>query len=183
MNRKPQSEYFKDIEYLNHTVNIVPGWKKFDISKHDYYLSNKDEFLALKKKYKTKVKKKEIASVEIRKCRYGLGLFAKQTMRSGTFIGEYTGYLQHGNGDEYSWDYPEIPGFPELEISALNAGNEMRFINHNHKPNCVAEHFPIDGIYIIIILSSKYIKPGQQLFLDYGDEYWLDEDRELIIEY
>lgn len=183
MNRKPQSEYFSDIKYLSHTVNKIPGWKKFNIKKHKYYIANKNEFHNLQEKYHLKIKNNKTAPVEIRECRYGLGLFTKETIRSGTLIGEYTGYLQHGNGDEYSWDYPEIPGFPELEISALKAGNEMRFINHNYKPNCIAEHFPVDGMYIIIIISSKYIKQGQQLFLDYGDEYWLDDNRELIIEY
>jgi len=176
--------YFDDIVYLPRTVNTISPWSDRLILESPYYLENKDEFGRLFDKFSEQVLNSSIANIIISESsnKKGFGVFAASDIPPGTLIGEYTGYLQTGCGDPYSWDYPEIPGYPELELSALKGGNETRFINHSFQPNCLAEHFPLEGIYVIIILSINTIKAGSELFLDYGDDYWLAGDREIIIE-
>jgi uncharacterized protein len=185
--------YFNKITYLPRTVNLLPEWDDSLIVNSPYYIQNKEEFIALSQRYTEYVKYQIIADICIRdtscvlpaKCGVtgrGLGVYAVNDICENSFIGEYTGYLQIGSGDKYCWDYPEVPGYNELELSALKGGNETRFINHSFQPNCYADHFPVDGIYVIIITSLNNITAGSELLLDYGDNYWAAGDREVIVE-
>ena len=179
-------DFFKSAykcNYLPRTRNRIPNWESIEIFNQTYYKKNRREFNKLTKKFSSLILDEKIASVSIGKCSFGFGLFADKLIKKKQFIGEYTGYLQTGKGGSYCWDYPPIEGIDNVELSALCAGNETRFINHSFKANCIAEHLPIDNIYTIIILVKKNIYPGQQLFLDYGDNFWSGKDEEIIIEH
>lgn len=98
----------------------------------------------------------------------GLGLYAKQPIKTGEFILEYTGrkiptviaddsdsaYLFEINND---WT---IDGPPEI--------NPAGYINHDCFPN--TESDVVDGR--IIIEAIKDIAAGEELTIDYGDEYF-----------
>ncbi|KAF8481374.1 hypothetical protein JB92DRAFT_3132945 [Gautieria morchelliformis] len=61
----------------------------------------------------------------------------------------------------------------EWTIDAALVGNETRFINHAQRglANCRAEVREVNGDHRIYALK-KAIHPGEELFMDYGEEYF-----------
>jgi hypothetical protein len=55
-----------------------------------------------------------------------------------------------------------------LTIDGSDNGNKARYINHSCAPNAEAE---IDGTRILIY-ALKNIPAGEEIFYDYGDEYF-----------
>jgi SET domain-containing protein len=103
---------------------------------------------------------------------HGKGVFAVAPIAKGEIIIEY-------KGEVISWPealrrHPHDPNDPnhtfyfELEsgdaIDAKYGGNAARWINHACKPNCEADE--INGR--VFIKALKDIKPGKELFYDYG---------------
>jgi SET domain-containing protein len=99
--------------------------------------------------------------------RTGLGLFAAEPIRKGTFIIEYT-------GKRILWenvDNPYNKYFFELNklwaIDGANRRNTARYINHSCRPNAEVR---VKGA--IRIYAAKNIKPGVEITYDYGKEYF-----------
>ncbi len=104
---------------------------------------------------------------------HGKGVFALQAIRKGEALIEYT-------GERISWKealrrHPHDPADPNHTfyfslddgshvIDALYGGNASRWINHACEPNCEADEE--DGR--VVIKSLRDIKPGEELFYDYG---------------
>jgi len=103
---------------------------------------------------------------------HGKGVFALAPIAKGEVIIEY-------KGEVISWPealrrHPHDPSDPnhtfyfELEtgdaIDAKVGGNAARWINHACKPNCEADE--IDGR--VFIKALRTLKPGEELFYDYG---------------
>ena len=103
---------------------------------------------------------------------HGKGVFALQPLSKGELIIEY-------KGEVISWKealrrHPHDPSDPNHTfyfhiddkhvIDANFGGNAARWINHSCAPNCEADE--IDGR--IFIKSLRAIKPGAELFYDYG---------------
>jgi uncharacterized protein len=103
---------------------------------------------------------------------HGKGVFAVQPLRKGEVIIEYT-------GERITWDealsrHPHDPKDPNHTfyfhidevhvIDAKHGGNSSRWINHSCAPNCEADEE--EGRVFIKALRS--IKPGEELFYDYG---------------
>lgn len=70
----------------------------------------------------------------------GFGLFATESIESGTFIGEYVGVVkrvstneERGPSSAYSANYGQDGS---TEINAYEFGNIIRFLNHSDTPNC-----------------------------------------------
>ncbi len=58
------------------------------------------------------------------------------------------------------------------DIDGSRGGNEARFINHSHDPNCEPVNYDDEEVWIEAI---RDIEKGEELFYDYGfDEF--DED-------
>ncbi len=103
---------------------------------------------------------------------HGKGVFATRPIRQGRRIIEYT-------GKRMSWaEAPNDPDDPHtfnfglengLVINPEIGGNEARWINHACDPNCEA----IEEDDRIFIYALRNIRPGEELFYDYGLE--LDE--------
>jgi uncharacterized protein len=103
---------------------------------------------------------------------HGKGVFALQPIRRGETIIEY-------KGEVISWKealrrHPHDPADPnhtfyfhvdeENVIDAKFGGNAARWINHACAPNCEADE--VDGR--IFIKALRNLKPGEELFYDYG---------------
>jgi SET domain-containing protein len=103
---------------------------------------------------------------------HGKGVFALAPIPKGEVIIEY-------KGEVISWPealrrHPHDPKDPNHTfyfhiddknvIDAKHGGNAARWINHACEPNCEADE--IDGR--IFIKSLRALKPGEELFYDYG---------------
>ena len=103
---------------------------------------------------------------------HGKGVFAVAPIPAGQTIIEYV-------GERITWKealrrHPHDPAQPnhtfyfhiddQHVIDAKVGGNAARWINHACDPNCEADE--VDGR--IFIKARRAIKPGEELFYDYG---------------
>lgn len=100
----------------------------------------------------------------------GLGLFAEEPIKRGTYIIEYVGTVI--TGKKAVEDYPENKYLFETSATRMIDGsarsNTARYINHSCKPNC--EPDIIGGR--VFIKAIKRIEAGDELTYDYGEEYF-----------
>jgi len=113
---------------------------------------------------------------------FGYGLFARHFVKKGTVIGEYTGELitieeetrrlnlyKKMNMSNYFYE-PRNEG---LSIDAGPMGNHTRFINHScDNVNCEIFLETIEGLPKNWVMAIKNIREGEQLFLNYGKDYF-----------
>ena len=103
---------------------------------------------------------------------HGKGVFALQPIAKGETVIEY-------KGEVITWKealrrHPHDPSDPNHTfyfhvdehnvIDAKYGGNAARWINHACAPNCEADE--VDGR--IFIKALRTLKPGEELFYDYG---------------
>ena len=103
---------------------------------------------------------------------HGKGVFCVAALAKGDCIIEY-------KGEVLSWPeaqrrHPHDPDNPDHTfyfhvdddhvIDGKVGGNSARWINHSCQPNCEAE----EDEGRIFIVALRKIKPGQELFFDYG---------------
>lgn len=122
----------------------------------------------------------------------GKGLFAKRSIRPGTFICEYA-------GERVSWQLitEKYSSFEDTryvwcegEVEAIDAqfyGNEARFINHYESlaphPNVRAQVVACAGSaspYRVLVKALRTIHANQEILLDYGPLYagrWLPKKK------
>ena len=103
---------------------------------------------------------------------HGKGVFAVAPIPKGEVIIEYKGEII--TWPEAQRRHPHDPSDPnhtfyfhiddERVIDAKHGGNAARWINHACEPNCEADE--TDGR--IFIKSLRALKPGEELFYDYG---------------
>ena len=107
---------------------------------------------------------------KVRKSSAGLGLFAMEPIKRGTWIIEYVGKVVTGKKEVEN--YPENKYLFETSKTRLIDGsarsNTARYINHSCKPNCEVEI--IGGR--VFVKSIKRIEAGEELNYDYGTEYF-----------
>lgn len=98
----------------------------------------------------------------------GLGLFAKELIKKGEFIIEYTGEILTGKAsDEASGKYLfEVSS--KKTIDGKGRENIARYINHSCRPNAEVEIKKGR----VFIYAKKNIKPGEEISYDYGKEYF-----------
>lgn len=104
----------------------------------------------------------------------GKGLFAKALLRPGDTIGAYTGKVltdrQAGRSPYIDSDYML---WVCRDCNILGEGplaNHTRYINHSDKPNsCIVTSTRWKKARIEV---TKRILPGQEIFMDYGPDYW-----------
>ncbi len=107
---------------------------------------------------------------EVRNARAGTGkgLFACIPIGKGEFIIEYTGEkilttLADTLKTRYLFELDNT-----WTIDAEGEENTARYINHSCEPNADAETHDDR----ILISASRDIKPGEEITIDYGDEYF-----------
>lgn len=101
----------------------------------------------------------------------GKGVFANQTIPSGSVIGEYLGRLHPPKSlpvsDRYVFILSEI-----AEVSADQYGNLTRFMNHHCDPNVSPRIAMYGKRQVILYVANRKIKAGEQMFVDYGSVYF-----------
>lgn len=98
----------------------------------------------------------------------GLGLFARSRFAEGDFVAEYVGVrIPTSFADELQSRYLfEID--VQWTIDGSTSDNIARFINHSCFPNCEA----IVSGGRIYIHTLRDVDPGEEITIDYGDEYF-----------
>lgn len=101
----------------------------------------------------------------------GKGVFANQSIPNEFIIGEYLGRLHPlrtlPREDRYIFVINEL-----AEVSANECGNFTRFVNHHCRPNITARIAMYGKRQVILYEATREIKPGEQLFVDYGTSYF-----------
>lgn len=104
----------------------------------------------------------------------GMGLFTRSTIRPGDTIGEYTGKVLTDNqvnrkpyidSDYVLWVCKDHNIVGEGPLA-----NHTRYINHHPKPN--ARIVTSTRWKKARIEAIKTIRPNQEVFIDYGPDYW-----------
>lgn len=103
---------------------------------------------------------------------HGKGMYALQPLAKGEVLIEYTG--ERIDWPEALRRHPHDPADPHHTfyfsldsgqvIDAKFGGNASRWINHSCQPNCEADE--TDGR--VFIKALRAIRPGEELFYDYG---------------
>jgi hypothetical protein len=107
--------------------------------------------------------------IEVKKSIAGLGLFATAPIKKGSFIIEYFGPLLNDDqvdkkGGKYLFALSK-----HWTIDGTARDNIARYINHSCvKTNCE----PVQYAFRMKIRATRNIKPGEELFYDYGKEYF-----------
>lgn len=147
-------------------------------------LSTRVGRLTLAKLYGEKIRSGSIADVYIADAgAMGLGLYARNTIKRGEFIGEYAGQIVPRTPSvlERGYSFGLRPPFAEVTsptklsnyvIDASEKGNVTRFINSSETPNAEAYYMFIDGYWRVVFVAKQQINPGEQLFVNYGKNYW-----------
>lgn len=105
----------------------------------------------------------------VKKSIAGLGLFATEPIKKGSFIIEYKGpLLTQDEADRKGGLYLFALG-KEWTIDGTARSNMARYINHS----CIGTNCePIQYAKHVKIKAKRNIKVGEELFYDYGKEYF-----------
>ncbi len=105
----------------------------------------------------------------VKKSIAGLGLFATEPIKKGSFIIEYVGpLLNQEQADKKGGLYLFALG-KDWTIDGTARSNLARYINHS----CIGTNCePIQYAKHVKIKAKRNIKPGEELFYDYGKEYF-----------
>lgn len=130
---------------------------------------NKKKKTELPPKLKPIKQKDQREKLIVKKSIAGLGLFATQPIKKGSFIIEYFGPLLNDEQvDKKGGKYLFALG-KKWTIDGTARENIARYINHS----CVGTNCePIQYAMRIKITATRNIKPGEELFYDYGKEYF-----------
>lgn len=106
--------------------------------------------------------------LKVGRSRTGLGLFAREPIKRGVRIVEYTGRTLKP-GEEYTSRSKYLFEVTRTKtIDGTVKSNAARYINHSCAPNCRAEN---TGRRIYVV-SRRRIEPGEELTYNYGKEYF-----------
>ncbi len=116
----------------------------------------------------------------------GYGVYAETDLPPFTFIGEYTGTVRKrcraDKKNSYCFDYSIGEGKKSpFIIDAEKQGNITRFINHSNTPNLEPVSVLSNELMHVILLTRHWVKKGEQLTYDYGEEYWKKRDAPKIL--
>lgn len=124
-------------------------------------------------------KKDHHNSLDLRETKdMGIGIFTKQAIPTGTVLGLYHGVLRPYDQlttaqKRYSNFLFKHPQHGELYVDASAAGNWTRFLNHSCDPNCTfARALRCGYMRVIYVRTRRPIRAGEQLFVDYGRDYF-----------
>ncbi len=105
---------------------------------------------------------------------HGKGVFALRPIAAGETIIEYTGEIiswpvaldrhPHDPKDPNHTFYFSLDDGSQV-IDAKHGGNASRWINHACEPNCESDETDDGRVYI---KALRKLKPGEELFYDYG---------------
>ena len=105
----------------------------------------------------------------IGRSRTGLGLFATEPIKKGTYIAEYTGPLMTNKDcDEQRENKYWFEVNAHWTIDGSPRSNIARYFNHSCRPNAD----PMIRDRRVRIKTIKNIEPGDEITYDYGKDYF-----------
>ncbi|KAL4065492.1 hypothetical protein V8B97DRAFT_1875329 [Scleroderma yunnanense] len=134
----------------------------------------------------TRMQRLYIEPMEVKIGSHGLGAFATHDIAPNVCIGTYAGHIMSNST-------AELTGQASLDITrhnlrnylfefvhgaeifdAARVGNGTRFLNHRSggADNIGAKNMLVNGEHQIGFFALKRVKAGEELFLDYGENYW-----------
>ncbi|EIM86515.1 SET domain-containing protein, partial [Stereum hirsutum FP-91666 SS1] len=124
--------------------------------------------------------------LEVRKGKVGFGAFATTALVPKDYIGEYVGELRSDSDEEDVDPFNMLRLYTHRNylfglndiwvVDGTRAGNDIRFINHGKDGNVEAAVILVNGDPRIGIWATKYIGAGEEILLNYGEEYWTAGD-------
>lgn len=158
----------KALAWMHKQLKKLKKSKEFAAQNHWLLALFEEEF---RKKNLPNVSIKEVNSI------VGHGVFAEETLKALTYIGEYTGVVRKRRRKEdkennYIFRYLETRFRIPYVIDAREKGNVTRFLNHSTTPNLLSRALVIDDSYHIIFFTKQPCHKGEQLTYDYGPFYW-----------
>ncbi|MFZ4772545.1 MAG: SET domain-containing protein-lysine N-methyltransferase [Chlamydiia bacterium] len=130
------------------------------------------------KKYAKYLGKKSPVDLQVRwiSPTMGNGVFVNEPVKKGAFLCEYTGLITHEDkidpDNRYVFNLMVGDDETGFVIDARHSGNVARTINHSDKPNVEAVTIFIDGQPRVVYTAFRDIKKGEELLVDYGEDYW-----------
>jgi SET domain-containing protein len=147
----------------------------FNIAENNINIIEKSELYSDKINYQgDKNKKHPILSIKFISDDIGYGLFAEQNFEKNDYVSEFCGKVTI-NYDKQSqgYNYNYFGDDSEIVIAPRKIGNESQFVNHSYDPN--VEWTTIIGTdkkYHVLFVANKDIQKGEQILVNYGEEYW-----------
>jgi SET domain-containing protein len=169
-------QYNLNLKYITKNIYKVPELLKINIATMPVYLSN-NSYMADTKKYRAALQKVLFPDLCLRWINPVVkhGLFTNEDISQGQLIGEYLGEIVFSDSmtnTDFAFKLPVTIDNRVLSIDAKNYGNELRFANHSDRPNVRANFIVVNGQFRLVFVAKKNIKAGQQLFINYGSDYW-----------
>jgi len=106
----------------------------------------------------------------------GNGAFANIFLKKGTVLGNYKGkrlskqQYDRLKDQSYVWELSSRYGPIYIDGKNPKVSNWLRFLNDSRDRRLNVEPYQYRGD--IYYRTTKNIKPGTELFISYGDEYW-----------
>ena len=104
----------------------------------------------------------------------GYGVKASINIPYGIIIGCYLGCIK--SGYNVDWKYSFAYALNGYVIDGSDKQSLMSIVNHSRTPNVIVDyhfHMVDDKPQChIVFIAKRYIHEGEELFIDYGDEYW-----------
>lgn len=117
---------------------------------------------------KSRVNESVRKQLQVRRGINGFGLFASAPIKKGEYIIEYIGtVLTEKQANERGGKYL-FQTSANRHIDGTTRSNIARYINHSCRPNCETDI--IKGR--IYVQTRRKIEAGEELFYDYGKDYW-----------
>lgn len=109
----------------------------------------------------------------------GIGVFATARLEANTVVGLYTGRLRNnaylvGDESKYAMAITKLnAGAVDVVVDAWAQGGWTRFLNHSCTPNLkMQSSLNCGSSKVMYLRTTRAIAAGEQLFLDYGREYF-----------
>lgn len=108
----------------------------------------------------------------------GIGMRALIAIPTDTIIDVYLGVVKteersfRGMGMYLTGFRHSGSNSSEFMIDAAMLGNETRYLNDSCRPNCVFRDLTVGARCYYAIQTTREIRPGEELCLDYGNDYW-----------
>jgi len=164
---------------LNYSIYKYNNYSIELFSNIENYLCEND-WNFIKNKHKFEKNHSSIEGIEVRVLPKGhllegeKGVFATKNFEQYDIIGEYTGVIKHIDkiSDNNLYIFNLVDNFV---IDGEKNSNELKYVNSyiniSDSPNLIANVSYINKYPRVLYICSRNIKKGEELLIDYGDEY------------
>ena len=114
------------------------------------------------------------AGIEIKEGRHGRGVFATRRFAKGAAV-EYCPTLELPGDDVVGQLGDYVFGSNENEDDVILLLGYGMLYNHSYEPNC---EYIQEAPRVIKFVTLREVEAGEELTIDYGEEWWETRNRE-----